>query len=190
MRIKYFGIYCVFIVLLAFHAAFGQTESADKINQDVSIEQIDWRIETLMKQARKLFEAYYQGDYAKYVEMSHPQVYEKDGAAKFYGEVEFVIDWHRSNDLLPITAENPRELFELLIDKRLFGVVAYKIEALSSDKKNKLTGLGSMVGISEDGGKSWKFAKGNAFNNAFPDVAGMFLIPNPVEKRFVNGIEQ
>lgn len=47
-----------------------------------------------------------------------------------------------------------------------------------------------MVGISEDGGKSWKFVKWVVFNEVFPNIAGMFLIPNSIEKRFVNGVEQ
>lgn len=47
-----------------------------------------------------------------------------------------------------------------------------------------------MIGISDDGGKNWKFVKGVAFDEAFPNAAGMFLIPNPIEKRFVNGVEQ
>ncbi len=47
-----------------------------------------------------------------------------------------------------------------------------------------------MVGISDDEGKSWKFAKGAAFNKVFLNIAAMVPIPNPMEKRLENGIEQ
>ena len=96
MRTNFSRIYLILIVLLVFQTAFGQTESSDKTNEGVSAQQVDWRIENLMKQAHELFEAYDNADYAKYVEMSHPKVYEKDGAAKFYGEVEYVISSRRS----------------------------------------------------------------------------------------------
>jgi hypothetical protein len=188
MRIKYFCIYWVFIALLAFQSAYGQVEITNKTTSDI-FRQPDWRIENLMKQVRELFEAYDKADYAKFVELSHPQIYEKKGLAKFVNELELVISSRLVGyEQLSSTVETPSELFE--INKRLFAVVPYKLERVGKVKKDEAVALGSMVGISEDGGKSWRFAKGIAFNEAFPDVASMIPIPNPIEKRFVNGIEQ
>ena len=59
-----------------------------------------------------------------------------------------------------------------------------KLEGISNFEKDKVIKLGSIVGISNDNGKSWKFVNGLAFNKLFPDVAGMIPIPN--EKSFVN----
>lgn len=185
MRIKYSWIYYCFIVLLAFQSGFGQNETT----QDISVQQADWRIENLMKQVRELFEAYDKEDCAKFVELSHPNIYKKKGRAKFFDEVQYVIESGLvSSEPLPSTVETPSELFE--IDKRIFAVVPYKLNGINRVKKNKSIALGSMVGISENGGKSWKFVKGVAFNEAFPDAAGMIPIPNPIEKHLVDGIEQ
>jgi len=138
MRIKYSCIYWIFIVLLAFHSVFGQTEIADKNVQEISNQQIDWRIENLIKQVKELFEAYDKADFDKYVELSHPNIYKKTGVSDFYGEVEFIINQSMSSgeELLPTTVESPNVLFES--DKRIFGVVTYKLNSVSKDKKDKI----------------------------------------------------
>ena len=188
MRINYSCIYWLFIVLLAFQSAAGQNEITDKTTQDISVQQADWRIENLMKQVRELFEAYDKEDCTKFVELSHPNIYKKEGQASFFDKVRYVIELRSVNsEPLPSTVETPSELFEIY--KRIFAVVPYKLNGIDRVKKNKSVALGSMVGISEDGGKSWRFVKGVAFNEAFPDVAGMIPIPNPVEKHLVDGIE-
>jgi hypothetical protein len=175
---------------LAFQTAFGQNENTDKTMQDISVRQGDGRIENLMKQVRELFEAYDKADFDKFVELSHPNIYKKTGVSEFYGEVELIINQRRfgGDELLPSTVESPSVLFEA--DERIFGVVTYKLNSVSKDKKDKLAGMGSMVGISEDGGKTWKFVKGVAFFDSFPNAAGTVPIPYPIEKRIVNGIEQ
>lgn len=189
MRINYFCIYWLFIILLAFQSAFGQNEITDKTAENILVARSDSRIENLMKQAKDLFEAYDKGDINKFVELSHPKVYEKEGREKFFDTVSYVISGLSEGDELPPSSiESPSELFE--IDKQVFCVVPYKLEAIRKIKKDKIVALGSMIGISDDGGKSWKFVKGVAFNETFPNVAGMFLIPNPIEKCFVNGVEQ
>jgi len=188
MRNKYSFIYCVLILLLAFQTTSGQTEITDKNDQETSNQQTDWRIENLMKQVKELFEAYDKADFDKYLELSHPRNYEKTGVAEFYGEIEYQINRRRSSgdELLPSTVESPNVLFEA--DKRIFGVVTYKLNSVSKDKKDKLAAMGSMIGISEDGGKNWSFVKGWVFYEAFPDDAGTVPIPYPTEKRVVNGI--
>ncbi|HEY0457915.1 MAG TPA: hypothetical protein VGC97_02115 [Pyrinomonadaceae bacterium] len=190
MRIKYSWVCCFFAVILAFQTAFGQNEINDKTAQDISVQPADQRIENLMKQARELFNAYDKADVDKFVELSHPNIYKKSGVADFYGEVEFIINSRIASgeELLPSTIESPNVLFEA--DKRVFGVLTYKLNSVSKYKKDKLAGMGSMVGISEDGGKTWKFVKGVAFYDSFPDAAGMVPIPYPTEKLVVNGIEQ
>ncbi len=189
MHINHSYFYWILIVLLVFQSANGQSEVSDKTTQDISVRQADWRIENLVKQAKELFEAYDKEDCAKFVELSHPKIYEKEGSEKFFDEVRYVIESDSVKyEPLPTIVETPGELFE--IDNRLFAVVPYKLNAIGRVKKDKLVALGSMVAISEDGGKSWKFVKGVAFNEAFPNVAGMFPILNPIEKRFVDGIEQ
>ena len=169
--------------------AKGQTEISDKTTQNVSVKQTDWRIENLMKQVRELFEAYDNEDIVRFVELSHPNTYKKKGKPSFSDDLRLVLESRSiSNEPLPSTVEEPNTIYE--IDNRLFAVVPYKLNSIIRNKKDKLVALGSMVGVSEDKGKSWRFVKGVAFEEAFPDVAGTFYIPNPMEKRFVNGIEQ
>lgn len=189
MRIKYSFIYWCFVVLLAFQSANGQNETADETVQDSLTQQADSRVDTLMKQAKELFEAYDKVDCARFVELSHPNIYEKEGAKEFFDKVRFVIEsMSEIYEMFPTTLESPKELFE--IDKQIFAVVTYKLNGINRVKKDKSVSLGSMVAISEDGGKSWKFVKGVAFNEAFPNVAGMIPIPYPVEKRLENDIEK
>ena len=189
MRIKYFCICCLLVFILFHQSAKGQSENTDKNTQEVSIKQIDWRIENLMKQVRELFEVYDKEDIVRFVELSHPYIYKNEGKANFSDKVRLVLEAKSTaKEHLPSTVEEPNIIYE--IDDRLFAVVSYKLNSISKDKKEKFVALGSMIGISEDKGKSWRFVKGVAFDKAFPDVAGMFYIPNPMEKRFVNGIEQ
>ena len=189
MSIKYSFIFCVLVALLAFQSANGQSEVTDKTTQDISVQQADLRIENLMKQARELFEAYDKADFDKFAAFYHPKAYEKGGLKELFEEFNYAnSDRLETSELLPSSVETPKELIEF--DKQLFGVVPYKLNGISRIKKDKEVFLGSMVGISEDEGKSWKFIKGVAFNEAFPNVAGMIPIPNPVEKRLENDIEQ
>lgn len=142
-----------------------------------------------MKQVRELFEAYDKEDIVRFVELSHPFIYKKEGKAGFSDKVRLVLEAKSTEkEYLPSTVEEPNMIHE--IEDRLFAVVPYKLNSISKDKKENFVALGSMVGISEDKGKNWRFVKGVGFDEAFSDVAGMFYIPNPMEKRFVNGIEQ
>ncbi len=189
MRKNYSYIYLFIIGLLAFQSVYGQNKISESTSYESSFQQPDWRNVNLVTQAKVFFEAYDSCDYAKVVELSHPNIYKEKGSENFFEDVRVVIESGFINyEQLPSTIETPSEIFE--IDKILFSVVPYKLSAIGKVKKDKLVALGSLVGISEDGGKSWKFVKGVAFNEAFPNAIGMFLIPNPIEKRFINDIEQ
>lgn len=189
MRKNYSYIYLVLIILLAFQSASGQTETADQTAQNVLVQQSDSRIENLMKQAKELFEAYDNQNFDKLAALTHPKVYEEDGLKGLFEEFDYAIS-HRleTYELLPSTVENPGELIE--IENQIFVVVPYKLNGIDKAEKDKTVHLGSMVGISEDGGKSWKFAKGAAFNKVFLNIAAMIPIPNPMEKRLVDGLEK
>ncbi len=180
---NYSYIYLLFIVLLAFQSAYEQNETTDKNTQDTSVIQPDSRIENLKKQAGELFESYDKRDVDKYIKLSHPKNFEEDGNQMNYIELVQYCFERLSEGSSSI--ENPSGLFE--IDNQLFSVIPYKLKGTNSEK-DKVVKLGSMVGVSDDNGKSWKFVHGLAFNKLFPDVAGMIQIPN--EKSFVNGKEQ
>jgi hypothetical protein len=189
MSIRYSCIYYVFIVLLAFQSVNGQNEVAEKTVQDFSVQQSDTRIENLKVQAKDFFEAYDKQIFDKFVALSHPKVYEKDGLKDFFDEFSYAISSRSETcELLPSTIEPPGEIID--IDNQLFCVVPYKLNGISRNTKKKVVSIGSMVGISDDEGKSWKFAKGAAFNKVFLNIAAMIAIPNPMEKRLENDIEQ
>ena len=90
-----------------------------------------------MKQAKELFEAYDKGDVNKFVELSHPKIYEKEGREEFFDNVSYVISsLSEVDEPLPSLVQTPSELFE--INKQLFCVVPYKLEAIRKSKKIKL----------------------------------------------------
>jgi membrane carboxypeptidase/penicillin-binding protein len=189
MNIKHSILYLLLLVLLAFHLTYGQNEISAKTDQTGSSRSFDSRIELLMPQVRELFEAFDKQDCAKFVELSHPNIYQKKSKAEFFDEVRFVIEsMAEITERLPSTVEIPNEVIE--VGNQIFAVVPYKLSGINKVNKAKVEAQGSMVAISEDNGKIWKFVKGIKFNDAFPEIAGMIVIPNPIEKRFLNGVEQ
>ena len=189
MNYKYFGIYVFLIFLLAFQSVSGQNEVAEKTVEDFSVQQPDIRIENLKVQAKEFFEAYDKQNFDEFASFTHPKVYEEDGLKGLFDEFSYVINYRLETcELLPTTIEIPSELIE--IDKQIFAVIPYKLNGTDRVKKNRVVHLGSMVGISEDDGKSWKFAKGAIFNKVFLNIAAMIPIPNPMETRLENDIEQ
>ena len=188
MRINYYCIYWLFIVFLAFQSASGQNVIADKIIQNISVNQSDLRTENLKKQASEYFEAYDKSDVDRLVELTHPKSFEKDGSRENFAKMmkHFLKLFSEVYEFRSSLVESSSGLFE--IDNYLFGVVPYKLEGIRNFEKNKVVKLSSIVGISSDNGKNWKFVNGLAFSELFPDVAKKVQIPN--ERQFINGKEQ
>lgn len=189
MRInqKHFWLLC--IVLLAFQTAFGQYEIAEQKNLDISVNQTDLRIENLRKQIKELFEAYNKCDVGKYVEWAHPNNFEEkqEHPLNFLELVQFIFETNSEAHKFSLSpVENTNQIIEL--NEQLFSIIPFKLEVIKDTEKKEYVKLGSLIGISEDNGKSWKFVNGLAFNKLFPDVAG--FVPIPEEKLFVNGVEQ
>ena len=188
MRVNYTCIYCLFIVLLAFQLASGQNELTNKNDQNILASQSDLRIENLKKQASELFEAYDKVNVDKFVELTDPKSFEKYGGRENFAKMirHFLELLSEVDEVRHSSVENPSELFE--IDNRLYCVVGYKLEGINNFEKSKVVKLSSIVGISSDNGKNWKFVNGLAFDELYPDIANRIQIPD--EKRFLNGKEQ
>ena len=69
----------------------------------------------------------------------------------------------------------------------LLAVVPQTIEGVTF-KKQKVVSNGSIVGVSRDGGTSWKFASGEKFFDTFPKLTGKITIPK--ETTTVDGIKR
>ena len=83
------------------------------------------------------------------------------------------------------TIGNPNKLVE--IDGQLIGVVPRTLTGITF-QKNKTVQEGTIVGISTDNGKTWKFVNGTGFKSLFPAFADKVQIPEQVT--FINGIKQ
>lgn len=186
MRINYSCIYWVFVVLLAFQSAYGQTEAINKNTQNILANQSDLRMVNLKKQASELSEAYNKGNVDEFIELIHPKMLEKDFSRESFAKIlKDVLEFEFGDyENFRSSVESSNELFE--IDSQLFSVIPFKLEGTNS-MKNKVVKLSSIVGVSSDNGKSWKFVTGR-FSELFPNTAGRVQIPS--ERRFVNDKEQ
>lgn len=69
----------------------------------------------------------------------------------------------------------------------LIGVLPQTLEGVTVTK-NSIVTYGSVVGISEDDGKTWTFINGKGFPKQFPEFVDVVVIPK--EKTVINGFEQ
>lgn len=189
MRINYKYFCLLLIGLLAFQSAYGQNEITDKNTHNFSVNESDLRIENLKEQVKDLFEAYDKCDVGKYIELSHPKNLKKENSNEmnFVELTQYIFESNSEAHKFSLSSvANPKEIIE--INNQLFGIVPFKLEVIRVPEKNEFVKLGTIIGISEDNGESWKFVNGLVLNKLFPDIAGIVPIPN--EKRFLNGIEQ
>lgn len=172
-------ILTIIFLFLAVQITSGQSQVVTEIR--------DVRLENLKKQAELLVEAQNKNDFAKAIELTHPQVIEKVG-----GKEKLISIIRQVNEQIPkffesysLTLENPTVLVEL--KEKLFGVVPLKVEAITR-QKNKVFSTDSIIGVSSDNGTTWKFVRGETFDELFPFAKGKIQIIK--QKIFVNGIEQ
>lgn len=188
MNTKYSHIFLFIFVLFAFQIACGQNQSVpDNNNQKTASEKTDWKIDNLKKQASELYAAFDKNDFDKFVELTYPKVIEKVG-----GRENLISMMKNISDQNPkifqsfsSSVDNPSQLVE--IDNQLFGVVPIKLEG-TTYKNNKIVTLGSVIGISTDNGKTWKFVNGSKFKELFPNAADKVQIPK--DMTLGNGKEQ
>ena len=128
-----------------------------------------------------------KGNYEKIADYSHPKAFEIAGGREKLVEMltwayKSAAEYFKS---LTWTLEEPQNLTE--INNELFVVVPRTLDGISPQNV-RVVQKGSMIGISSDNGKTWKFINGASFDKFFPSLVGKIQIPK--ERTFVNGIEQ
>jgi len=186
LRIKSLYIFFVIFFLLGIRADRGQVPKDLDSELKSQKDKVDARIENLKSQAEEFYKAFDAQDFNKFADMHHPVIYKDGGTRKeFLVMLKQTYDKNRQSFESSITSlGKPSELIEL--DKQLFGVIPKKLELVSFSKRKYIT-ENSLVGISSDNGKTWKFVDGSEFDNVFPMYAGKLQIPK--KKRFTDGKE-
>ena len=127
--------------------------------------------ENARQQAKSCLEAQYQADNAKYVECLHPEIIKASGGkekvtaalnqmSKMTGKISY--------SSLDVSA--PKEV--KTIDKAMAAVVPYQMTRKNLAGEEE-TSKDFLIGVSEDGGKTWKFATSamtSPLEKSFPGV--------------------
>lgn len=136
----------------------------------------DQRVEELKKASKELFRSLQAKDLEKFAEFTVPEVVERLGGKKNY-----VIFLHKTDDNHDkvfekqiFTAGDPHEI--VAHSNKLFVVVPFIFEATTRNK-TVFKATASMVGISTNDGKIWKFISDDAFFDFFPELKGKLSIP-------------
>ena len=176
-------IFSFVFLLLAFQIACGQISNEPKNNE----EKVDSRIDNLKKQADEMITAFNKSDFDKFVEFTHPKAIEKVGGREnLISMMKKVFeDNPKIFESISAAIGNPDVLVES--EGLLFGAVPQKIEGLTH-KKRKVVSNDCVVGVSNDGGKTWKFVGGEKFYELFP--ASKDKVQIITRKTFVDGVEQ
>lgn len=158
---------------------FAVPVSSQKTDQpnNIAVERtsLDQRVDELKKASIELFKLLQAKDHEKFAELTAPEVIEKIGGRQKY------IALLKSNDGSDkvfekeiFTAGDPHEI--VAHNNKLFAVVPFTLEAITA-KKTVIKTTASMVGISTNDGKTWKFISDDAFFEFFPELEGKLTIP-------------
>ena len=181
--------YIFAFILLTFSIACGQPiETVPSSEAASQPKKADIRIENLKKQATEMYETLNgSGDFEKMADLTHPKAFEIAGSRENYiaymrkgfqmtKEIFESFSW---------TIGTPSNLVE--IDGQLFGIVPRTLSGVTV-KKTKTIQEGSIIGVSTDNGKTWKFVNGTNFKVFFPAYVDKISIPEQVT--YVDGIKQ
>ncbi len=173
----YLFIFCIFIIG---QLACGQTKSQQNESGTIpKSEEARINYPNLKSQAEIVNKAVASEDFNTVVDYTHPKVVEKMG-----GREKMV------TALLSSSAQMKTEGSEILsaeigeanqiekIDNQLFAVLPIKITVKSP--KGRAVGDSSLVGVSDDNGKNWKFISGvskEGLKTIFPKAADKLQIP-------------
>jgi hypothetical protein len=178
-------IVSLIFLLLAFQIACGQCQSGENFRHN---SKTDKRSQNAKRQAEEMFEIVIKkGNYNKIADYTPAQAFEFVGGREKYIEIltqtyKFTAEYFES---LTWTIGEPQNLTE--IDNDLFIVIPRTLNGISP-QKTKVVQKGSMVGISIDKGKTWKFVNGKSFDKIFSSLDSKIQIPK--EQTFIDGVEQ
>src|SRR5690606_3339028 len=174
-------------VLFATTACVQGDGKAD-IGQIAATKSPDQRVENLREAAEAMNSAMLNRDAERFVDFTLPQLAESAGGRSKLVEVlkESFTKTFDAFSTVTLETLEPEALVE--IDKKLFGVVPFRIEGVIEENNNSVISQASMVGVSSDNGFTWKFASDATFFEFFPEAVGKITIPKA--RISVNGVEQ
>lgn len=136
----------------------------------------DVKLENLKIASKELFRTLQAKDFEKFAELTAPEVIERIGGNRKY--LALVKSNGDGSDKVfekeIFTAGDPHEI--VAHNNKLFAVVPFTLEAITA-KKTVIKTTASMVGISTDDGKTWKFISDDTFFEFFPELEGKLTIP-------------
>ena len=131
----------------------------------------DFSVENARTQAKSCVEAQYQADAAKYIECLHPEIINSEGGReKTLADLNQMFKMTGKIPYTSIEASTPKEVKKT--DKAMMTVVPYQVTRKNSGGETE-TSKDFFIGVSEDGGKTWKFAtsaKYSPLEKKFPGV--------------------
>ena len=141
--------------------------------------------ETLRKQAEQSGQAFITGDFNKLVDLTYPRLIEiLGGRAKMVAFLQKGVQEMKAQgaEVLSLSAADPTQV--TTIDRQLFAVLPVTLKLKVSE--GILVSKSFMVGISNDGGRSWTFVDGSYLDERrmkilLPTAVGKLKFP-PKEK--------
>lgn len=147
----------------------------------------DKRVENLRKTVEEFRRAFGSNDFERFADLTVPEVIKQVGGREtFISVTKSVVEMNpKIFEDFSLRFGDPDQLVES--DELLLAVVPQTIEGVTF-QKHKVVNNGSIVGVSNDGGTSWKFASGEKFFDTFPRLVGKLTIPK--ETTTVDGIKR
>ncbi len=186
MQVKY--SYILAFILMTVSIINGQQVKESKSEVKTQAEKVDVRTENLKKQVARFYETIRKpSDFEKMADLTYPKVIEIAGSRENYiAAMKKIVQMSDERfESFEWMIGKPNDLVE--IGGYLFGVVPRTLTGISF-LKDKIVQEGTIVGVSIDNGKSWKFVNGTNFKSIFPSFADKIKIPEQIS--FVNGIKQ
>jgi len=143
---------------------------------------------SLKIQASEVGKATIDGDFNRVIDYTYPKVVEMGGGReKMLAFIKKDSVQNKADGVAYLSVEigEPSQIEK--IESQIFAVLPMKLTMKSQD--GKFIGESALVGISDDGGKNWKFIssiKQERFNKMFPNTGGKILMPEDKQPVPVN----
>lgn len=126
-------------------------------------------------------------DLEKLADITHPRVFERVGGRDSFKKVmKQELDKAKSTFAsLEWTFGDPTKIIEF--NNQLFSIVPRVLKGTSTVGKRVIT-EGTIIAISSDRGRTWKFINGDGFRASFPEYAD--VVQAPKTRILIDGIEQ
>ena len=178
-------IYCAVFLLILSAVSYAQESAGTVVSQSASDDELKVKVKAEVRSLFGTIEG--QRDVDRLADYTHPKALEKAGGRDFFIEVmKRALDDAKVNfDSIEWTIGDSIEI--IVFDRQFFALVPRTLKGTTVAKK-RIVQEGTVVGISNDQGKTWKFINGTGFNSTFPEYSEKVRVP--AQKTFIDGIQQ